>query len=167
MAWASAVRAAEWRRDAVVVESQHHALMRVGQVVAMVHPDSGIRSAECDLPYLAWPDVECVHPQRTSGLPVDGVPSLDRISTGWPCRCQGCVSRLRLTTVNRTMSPLATSWSGMEGWPRPLTVCGYAGWPSTMATARSRTMVKCRSALRVSKGTAAGAPYRSRSRSEE
>jgi len=44
-----------------------------------------------------------------SGLPEEGVPSLDKISTGWPCRCHGCVSRLWFTTVNLTRSPSATS----------------------------------------------------------
>jgi hypothetical protein len=104
-------------------------------------------------------------PGRTSkvsthkGLPDTLVPSLDRMSTGWPCRCQGWVSRLRLTTVNRTRSPSATSWSGIAGCPRPLTVWASAGRPSTTAAPRSRTIVKCRSKRpSTSKGTAAGVP---------
>ena len=61
------VRAVKWRGDTVVAEPKHHSLMCVGQVVAMVHPDPGIRGLERDLPHLSWADIECVHPERTAG----------------------------------------------------------------------------------------------------
>src|SRR5687768_7930241 len=37
------VRTVIRRGDAVVAQPQHHSLMRVGQVVAVVHPDARIR----------------------------------------------------------------------------------------------------------------------------
>jgi MFS family permease len=66
-------------------------------------------------------------PAPDSGLPTGAWPSRLRISTLCPCRCHGWVSRLRLTTVNLTRSPSATSCSGIDGWPRPFTVCANAG----------------------------------------
>src|SRR4051812_27756529 len=67
-------RVLEWRRYTVVAKPQHHSLIRVRQVVAVVHPDSGVCRFERDLPYLSWADVESVHPQWTSagGCPVSG-----------------------------------------------------------------------------------------------
>jgi hypothetical protein len=46
------VRVAEWRADAVVPELEHHSLVPVGQVVAVVHPDPGVGGFECHLPHL-------------------------------------------------------------------------------------------------------------------
>lgn len=56
------VRVAERRADAVVPESEHHSLICVGQVVAVVHPDPGVRRFERHLPYLTRANIERVDP---------------------------------------------------------------------------------------------------------
>jgi Histidine kinase len=68
------VRVAEWRADAVVAEPEHHPLLRVRQVVAVVHPDPRVGGFERHLPHLPRADIERVHPQWTAGrgLPVPG-----------------------------------------------------------------------------------------------
>src|SRR6266545_3770344 len=55
-----------------VREVEHHAVRRVEQVVAVVHPDPRVVGPERDLPHLAFADLERVHPQWTAGdrLPV-------------------------------------------------------------------------------------------------